>query len=237
MWPARRPEDPGGNADVPKAAESAPGQRLGAVQLPPGYAGTAFVPPPGAPHPAVTPVVHGAPIPPGYPQMPPAAWWPGMAPPVPHGAMPPPHVSGVSPHSPWPAYPVPTTPIPVASPVAASDVSDSVDSGPKQLIVNYLDPAVTNADLHDAFSVIGPVTAARVIYDNTTAVSKQFGFVYFKHSTDAARAMECMSGHPIRGRRIKVSYANPQRPLPSGTPPSTSPQPSLQVQHAPSAPP
>jgi RNA recognition motif-containing protein len=91
----------------------------------------------------------------------------------------------------------------------------SMDDGPKQLIVNFLDPEVTNAELHAAFSTIGALDAARVIYDKLTSRSKGYGFVYFKQSRDAAAAMQCMTGHPMRGRRIKVSYANPQRPLPA----------------------
>lgn len=87
------------------------------------------------------------------------------------------------------------------------------DNGPKQLIVNFLDLEVTNAELHAAFSAIGPLDAARVIYDKESNQSKGFGFVYFHHSRDAATAMQCMTGHPIRGKRIKVSLASPQRPL------------------------
>jgi hypothetical protein len=85
------------------------------------------------------------------------------------------------------------------------------DNGPKQLIVNFLDENVTNAELHAAFSSIGPLDAARVIYDKASSKSKGFGFVYFKHSRDAATAMQCMTGHPMRSKHIKVSYASPQR--------------------------
>jgi RNA recognition motif-containing protein len=92
-------------------------------------------------------------------------------------------------------------------------VQEVHDHGPKQLIVNFLDPEVTNAELHTAFSAIGALDAARVIYDKTTSKSKGFGFVYYKSSRDAATAMQCMSGHPLRGKRVKVSYANPQRPM------------------------
>jgi hypothetical protein len=83
--------------------------------------------------------------------------------------------------------------------------------GHRQLIVNFLDPTVTNADLHAAFTTIGPVDAARVIYDPQTGASKGYGFVYFKRSSDAATAMQCMTGLPLGSKRIKVSYANPQK--------------------------
>lgn len=97
-------------------------------------------------------------------------------------------------------------------------VQQQPDNGPKQLIVNFLDLEVTNADLHAAFSVFGPLDAARVIYDKATARSKGYGFVYYRRSADAATALHSMTGQHMRGRRIKVSYANPQRPMPSAMP-------------------
>jgi hypothetical protein len=120
-----------------------------------------------------------------------------------------------------PARPQPMSmqPLPASLPgLAASSAGpygfpSGYDDGPKQLIVNFLDPEVTNAELHTAFSAVGPLDAARVIYDKFTSKSKGFGFVYYKSSRDAATAMQCMSGHPLRGRRVKVSYANPQRPI------------------------
>ena len=87
-----------------------------------------------------------------------------------------------------------------------------MDFGPKQLIVNFLDSAVTNADLHAAFSSVGQLSAARVIYDKATGNSKCFGFVYFKSSLDAQIATERLNGCMLLSRRIKVSFANPQRP-------------------------
>jgi hypothetical protein len=88
------------------------------------------------------------------------------------------------------------------------------DTGPKQLIVNFLDSQITNAELEEAFRRIGPVNAARVIYDKSSGRSKGFGFVYYQSSRDAATAAQVMTGQQLRGRRVKVSYANPQRPTP-----------------------
>jgi hypothetical protein len=106
-----------------------------------------------------------------------------------------------------------TPPTPSVDPGRAPPPPPALDDGPRQLIVNFLDLEVTNAELHAAFAAIGPVDAARVIYDKAANRSKGYGFVYYKHSRDAAAATQCMTGHPIRGRRIKASYAVPQRPL------------------------
>ena len=89
---------------------------------------------------------------------------------------------------------------------------DPNDKGPKQLIVNFLAPEVTSADLASVFQGIGPIDCARVIVDKVTGVSKQFGFVYFKRPEDAARSVHELTGFPMLGRRIKVTIASSQRP-------------------------
>jgi len=90
---------------------------------------------------------------------------------------------------------------------------DPNDKGPKQLIVNFLAPEVTVNDLTELFAPVGPLAAVRVIHDPKTHESKGFGFVYFHASADAAAAIKRLSGRMVQGRRMKVSYANPQRPL------------------------
>jgi hypothetical protein len=87
------------------------------------------------------------------------------------------------------------------------------EPGPRQLIVNYLPTDATDAELHGLFSAVGPVEAARVIYDKQSGLTKGFGFVYFYRHSDASAAIDRLTGHPLRNKRLKVSYANPQRPV------------------------
>lgn len=103
----------------------------------------------------------------------------------------------------------------VSDSLVGAAVANAPDVGKKQLIVNFLDPQVNNAHLHQLFSQIGPLTAARVLYDKQTGESKGYGFVYFLSSADAARAIQGLNSRNLFGRRIKVSYANPQRPMPN----------------------
>jgi hypothetical protein len=90
---------------------------------------------------------------------------------------------------------------------------DPADKGPKQLIVNFLAPTIAVEDLTELFAPVGPLAAVRIMRDLKTNESKGFGFVYFHSSADAAAAIRRVTGRTMEGRRIKVSYANPQRPL------------------------
>ncbi|KAH9598981.1 RNA recognition motif domain [Trypanosoma melophagium] len=77
----------------------------------------------------------------------------------------------------------------------------------KQLIVNYLAPDVTSAELHELFSRFGPLDGARIIYDRQTNLPKGYGFVYFAHPENAKEAVERMNGFEFHGKRLKVGYS------------------------------
>ena len=91
--------------------------------------------------------------------------------------------------------------------------SDPTDTGPKQLIVNYLAPQVTEREMRELFEQYGPVECSRVIYEKETGVSKGYGFVYFFRSADASTAMKGMQGFELYGKSLRVGFAVPQRPL------------------------
>lgn len=93
-----------------------------------------------------------------------------------------------------------------------------LDNTKKQLIVNFLSHAVTEAEFTQVFSQFGPISAARIIYDKHTNRSKGYGFVYFKNGDDAIKAILELNGVDIHSKLIKVSYATPQRPTPPLTP-------------------
>lgn len=90
------------------------------------------------------------------------------------------------------------------------------DSTGKQLIVNYLAPAVTNAELHRLFSPFGPLDGARVIYDRETSTSRGFGFVYFKDADSARAALAAMNGLELHGKWLRVGYSINPMPLSAG---------------------
>jgi hypothetical protein len=92
---------------------------------------------------------------------------------------------------------------------------DTSGEGPRQLIVNYLPQEVDSELLRELFEPYGPVEAARIARDPVTKCSRGFGFVYFRHHADALAAITHATGRVLRRKRVRVSYAIPQRPLES----------------------
>ena len=87
-----------------------------------------------------------------------------------------------------------------------------LDPSKKQLIVNFLSTQVQEEEFHQIFEQFGPLTVSRVIRDKHTNRPKGYGFVYFCFGEDAIRAIKSLNGFQVYDRRIKVSYADPQRP-------------------------
>jgi hypothetical protein len=90
---------------------------------------------------------------------------------------------------------------------------DTSGEGPRQLIVNYLPQEVDSAMLRELFEPYGPIVEARLARDPETKGSRGFGFVYFRRHADAVAAIADASGRVLRGKRVRVSYAVPQREL------------------------
>lgn len=100
------------------------------------------------------------------------------------------------------------------APSADEQKVDPNDVGPRQLIVNYLAPSVTESELRAVFEQYGPVQCSRVIYDKNTSQSKGYGFIYYYNSAHAAAAQVGLQNFEFRGKAIRVAFAVPQRPLP-----------------------
>jgi len=100
------------------------------------------------------------------------------------------------------------------------------EPGPRQLIVNYLSLDIDSTELGELFAPYGEVELARVAVDAATGKSIGYGFVYMRRHADAMRAVEHASGRVLLGKRVRVSFAVPQRSISSSTPfPSAQPTP------------
>jgi RNA recognition motif-containing protein len=84
----------------------------------------------------------------------------------------------------------------------------SRNDGCKQLIVNYLAPSVTSAELHSLFAAFGVLDGARVIYDRDSGNTRGYGFVYYREAASAAAAIAAMNGFELHGKWLKVAYSN-----------------------------
>ncbi|KAF1838063.1 RNA-binding domain-containing protein [Decorospora gaudefroyi] len=77
----------------------------------------------------------------------------------------------------------------------------------RQLFVRGLAPTVTTEDLTEYFSESFPIKNALVVLDKETRESKSYGFVTFADVEDAQRAKEELNNTEIKGKKIKVDFA------------------------------
>lgn len=77
------------------------------------------------------------------------------------------------------------------------------------LIVNYLPQTMSEDDVKNLFSSIGPVQSCKLIKDKSTQVSLGYAFVNYHSPGDAEKAIQNLNGLPLQQKIIKVSYARP----------------------------
>lgn len=77
----------------------------------------------------------------------------------------------------------------------------------RKLYVGNLGFDVTNQELQDVFTGVGPCDSVAVITDRATGQSRGFGFVEMASNGDAQKAIQQLDGKEIKGRAIKVSEA------------------------------
>ncbi|XWS50537.1 hypothetical protein CRYUN_Cryun12cG0095400 [Craigia yunnanensis] len=75
------------------------------------------------------------------------------------------------------------------------------------LYVGYLPQVVDQSRLKELFSPFGKLTEAKVIRDQTTDLSKCYGFVKFENPTDAAAAVTHLNGYKMDGKMLAVRVA------------------------------
>ncbi|XP_010416890.1 PREDICTED: RNA-binding protein 28-like [Camelina sativa] len=80
--------------------------------------------------------------------------------------------------------------------------------------VSGLPYSITNAQLEEAFSEIGPVRRCFLVTNKGSNEHRGFAFVTFALPEDVKRAIELKNGSTVGGRRITVKQATHRRPLP-----------------------
>uniref|UniRef100_A0A1I8AAS1 RRM domain-containing protein n=1 Tax=Steinernema glaseri TaxID=37863 RepID=A0A1I8AAS1_9BILA len=75
-----------------------------------------------------------------------------------------------------------------------------------KLCVSHLPDEVTEAQLFEKFSTVGPVSSVEVVRDPRTHRSKGSAYVEFKHPNDAERAIDILYGEKINGEPLFLSW-------------------------------
>lgn len=79
----------------------------------------------------------------------------------------------------------------------------------KRIYVANLEWSITEDQLSDFFSQIGPVVYAKVVKDRETERSRGFGFVEYESDDLADQAIQKLNGVAFNKRNIIVKEANP----------------------------
>ena len=79
------------------------------------------------------------------------------------------------------------------------------------IYVGNLSPEVKEEDLNELFSQHGKVSSAKVIKDMFTQESRGFGFVEMPGQAEGMKAIETLNTFELKGKKIIVNEARPQR--------------------------
>jgi len=80
-----------------------------------------------------------------------------------------------------------------------------------KLFIENLHPTTTNEDLENFFTEIGVLRNSFVVTEKGSKKCKGIGFVQFSIGQDADKAIEELNGKKLKGRNIKISYANKKK--------------------------
>jgi len=79
------------------------------------------------------------------------------------------------------------------------------------IYVGNLSQEVKEEDLNELFSQHGKVSSAKVIRDMFSQESRGFGFVEMSAQAEAMKAIETLNTFELKGKKIVVNEAKPQR--------------------------
>jgi RNA recognition motif-containing protein len=79
------------------------------------------------------------------------------------------------------------------------------------IYVGNLSPEVKEEDLNELFSQYGKVSSAKIIRDMFTQETRGFGFIEMPAQAEAMKAIETLNTFELKGKKIVVNEARPQR--------------------------
>lgn len=81
-----------------------------------------------------------------------------------------------------------------------------------KLYVGNLAQNVEEEELNTLFSQHGKVESVKIIQDMYTKTSKGFGFIEMTSKDEAQKALDSLNTHELKGKRLVVNEARPQKP-------------------------
>ncbi|MBI9070974.1 MAG: RNA-binding protein [Melioribacteraceae bacterium] len=79
------------------------------------------------------------------------------------------------------------------------------------IYIGNLSPDVSDQELEDLFALHGKVRTTKIVRDMFTQQSKGMGFIEMMNNTEATTAIKELNLHDLKGKKIIVNEARPQR--------------------------
>ncbi len=80
-----------------------------------------------------------------------------------------------------------------------------------KIFVGNLSHEVKEEELNDLFSEYGRVSSVKIIRDMFSQASKGFGFVEMPGKADAKKALDNLNTFELKGKKLVVNEARPER--------------------------
>jgi len=80
-----------------------------------------------------------------------------------------------------------------------------------KLYIGNLPFEVGEEELRSLFGQAGTVESAKIITDQYSGRSRGFGFVEMAEEEEAAKAIQLLNGHAVKGRSLVVSHARQEQ--------------------------
>ena len=78
------------------------------------------------------------------------------------------------------------------------------------IFVGNLSRTVTEAELRAAFHPFGEIASVSIVKDQSSGVSKGFGFVEMPKQEEAEAAIKSLNGKELGGKSLTVNQARPR---------------------------